>query len=171
MPVRSPDIGTTKQPPPPTCCSSRGLPFARMGLFGKRGPNVARTAQPTALLNVDGRTRRLLVHSESFPKTYKGAREGAAVQVELVPEPTNAHDRNAVLGYVNGEPAGWLGAGPAAAYQPVIARANVMGYRVLAPGVFEDVGGMSVRVSLPKPEQLAAWLDRPLEQRGDGFPT
>lgn len=139
-----------------------------MGLFDR----MKRTARPSVPLAVTGTVRRWLVANEYHPGAYKATRPGETVTVELVAERDNEYDVNAVAAHLGPQVAGYLGHGPAAKYRPVIQQANALGYRVSASGVVETVdGSRSVRLSLPTPEALAAWLALPDDQRADGFPA
>lgn len=114
----------------------------------------------------------MLVGSEAHHKAYRNAAAGEPVTVELVAEVGNPHNRHAVAGYLRGDQlAGYLGKGSAAEYQPLIERANALGYRVRVSGAFvrPGAGPLSVAVGMPSPDDFSSWLDLPPDARALGF--
>jgi HIRAN domain-containing protein len=103
----------------------------------------------------------MTVGNEYYPSAYRRLRNGDAILVEVELEPTNPHDSNAVMVTIDGECAGYLASGPASKYHSVISRANALGYALSCSATVEDVGGLTVRLHLPRPEELGRWLDFP----------
>ena len=103
--------------------------------------------------------------NEHYPTVYRRHCLGDSIVVGLELEPANPHDSNAVMVTIDGERAGYLASGPASKYQPLISRANALGYALSCSATVEDVGGPAVRLHLPRPEELGRWLDLPAEQR------
>ena len=140
-----------------------------MGIFKRltetlNGP----TGEP---LVIYGTCQRLVVGGEHYPKAHRAFRPGASVTVDLVPEPSNTYDRNAVMVVIDGQTAGYLGSSTAAAYQPLIQRANREGLRVQAAGKWELVETPSVRLDLAWPDDFERWLELPRERRGVHYET
>ena len=120
-------------------------------------------------MTVQGNCDRLAVGHDNYLAAYRRFRNGETVMVGMHPEPTNPYDPHAVMVTVDGQCGGYLAAGPAAKYQPVIARANALGYALICSATFENVGGPTVRLHMPWPEELSRWMDLPDERRGQHY--
>ena len=103
--------------------------------------------------------------------SYDGASEGERLHVQLAPEPDFPISGAVALRAPDGGLLGYLGAGAAAVYHPLLVRAAALGYEIHAAARFELValGAMTVAVWLPEPEELASWLDLPPEARDENF--
>jgi hypothetical protein len=129
-----------------------------------RGNRVEQTCLP-----VSGTCQRVSVGNEYYPNAYRGRRDGESVTVTLRPDPKNEYDSHAVALFIGNTLAGYLGSGPAKKFQPVIIKANRLGYDVQSTAELDKIAGsMALRLSLPWPNDLSNWLDLPAEQRARG---
>lgn len=103
-----------------------------------------------------------------YPKAYRGMKHGQDVIVDLVPEPSNEYDPNAVMVIIKGTHAGFLSAGAAKGWQPLIIRAQQMGLRVQVPGQFVvrhdpviELTTQDLRLFMPTSEDFDRWLSLP----------
>ena len=80
---------------------------------------------------------------------FEVLRTGEDLDVELVPEPGNPRDSDAVALYVQGARIGYIGAGQAENWHEAVSRINRMGMAVIAQGIVDDVEVPEATVFLP----------------------
>lgn len=95
--------------------------------------------------------RGAVFHSAAF----LGLRDGQSVEIELVPEPGNPHDRWAVALHVNGTRIGYIAAGAAGEWQDFVVTCNRRGIGVFATGDVRVAGAtLAATVFLPWEKEL-----------------
>lgn len=110
-----------------------------------------RTKQPTTVrLAADG-PQRLVVGGEHYSAVPQGIRKGDQVDVELRREPTNRHDRNAIMVWCKGRHVGYLGSDTAERYAPLLDAQGGTSTAFIAEAVCEVIGRRrELRVTLPR---------------------
>lgn len=88
----------------------------------------------------------VIVVGSGYHDGLKGLYAGTVHGVTVRPEPTNPHDRNAIIVEVRGKKAGYLSAYQAKRYRPLIARKSAVRARYSRTDV-----GPTLWVMLPKP--------------------
>lgn len=89
--------------------------------------------------------RGAIYHKAAFERL----RTGQELVVELVPEPGNPHDSDAVALHTTGLRIGYIGADYAENWHDAVSRINRMGMAVIASGVVHDAGIPEAAVFLP----------------------
>lgn len=116
-----------------------------MSLFRRRPK-----PQTIVRLAADG-PQRLVVGGEHYSAVPRGIRKGDQVEVELRREPTNAHDRNAVMVLCQGRHVGYLASDAAARYASTLDAQGGTATVFIAQAVCEVINRRrELRVTLPR---------------------
>lgn len=109
------------------------------------------------VLRPEGRFDNHYVRGAQYhPAAFVGLRHGQLVEIELVPEPGNPHDRWAVALHINDQRIGYIGAGEAGEWQDFVVTCNRRGVGVFARGDIDmDRAPLAATVFLPWEENLA----------------
>jgi hypothetical protein len=104
---------------------------------------------------------------QDYLRTLRRRRE---LEIVLRPDPTNAHDRNAVVVLIDDQPVGYLPRAAAKEWQPLLAAAEAEGFYVAGPaeilGGTKDKPNMGVFGSVPWPGR-----DAPPDRWATGRPA
>lgn len=102
--------------------------------------NARINSELTDSISLDGSILVLTANTEDYTTNYHalGLKEGDYVTVELVPEPTNQYDTNAVCIMKSDKVLGYLDRTGAREYHRVIARENTNGKKVLVQAIVKS---------------------------------
>lgn len=121
---------------------------------------VVPQSAPGRVLDVSGTKGVVVVGGEYVAKDSQKVPTASGFTVELRREPTNTHDKNAVMVMHKGRKIGYFSAGRAAEYAPLIDIANKSGQTVHASATAQKTyhGDINTTVEMPTVYELAVQL-------------
>lgn len=110
------------------------------------------------LLRPEGRVDSHYVRGARFhPSAFSRLHHGQRVEVELVPEPGNPHDRWAVALYIDSDRIGYIASEMAGPWQDFVVTCNRRGTAVCALGVIDkERGNVAATIFLPWEKELGS---------------